>query len=54
MGAGLLLDTFLVRSLLIPALALQIGPGTWWPSKLPRPVPQPVRTRPVERVPARS
>ncbi|MHA7179133.1 MMPL family transporter [Arthrobacter sp. MDB2-24] len=31
---GVLLDTVLVRSLLIPALAYDIGPRIWWPSKL--------------------
>ncbi|WP_105031704.1 MMPL family transporter [Arthrobacter ruber] len=31
---GVLLDTVLVRSLLIPALAYDIGPGIWWPSPL--------------------
>ncbi|MFJ9821217.1 MMPL family transporter [Streptomyces sp. NPDC101151] len=30
-AVGLLLDTFIVRSLLIPALALDMGPITWWP-----------------------
>jgi len=33
---GVLLDTVLVRSLLVPALAYDIGPGIWWPSKLGR------------------
>lgn len=33
---GVLLDTFVVRSLLVPALALDIGPRIWWPSKLAR------------------
>lgn len=34
---GVLLDTVLVRSLLVPALAYVIGPRIWWPSKLGRP-----------------
>jgi putative drug exporter of the RND superfamily len=40
---GALLDTFIVRSLLVPALVLDIGPRTWWPSWLAR----------QERAPAR-
>jgi RND superfamily putative drug exporter len=31
---GVLLDTFIVRSILVPALVLDIGPKVWWPSKL--------------------
>jgi RND superfamily putative drug exporter len=31
---GVMLDTLIVRSLLIPALAYDIGPAIWWPSKL--------------------
>lgn len=31
---GVLLDTLIVRSLLVPALTLQIGKAMWWPSKL--------------------
>ena len=31
---GVLLDTFLVRSVLVPALILQMGAKVWWPSKL--------------------
>jgi RND superfamily putative drug exporter len=34
---GVLLDTILVRSLLVPALAYHIGPRIWWPGKLGRP-----------------
>ena len=31
---GVLLDTFLVRSVLVPALVLDIGQKIWWPSRL--------------------
>lgn len=33
---GVLLDTFIVRSLLVPALTYDIGRAVWWPSKLSR------------------
>jgi RND superfamily putative drug exporter len=28
---GVLIDSFIVRSILVPALALDLGPATWWP-----------------------
>ena len=31
---GVLLDTFVVRSLLVPALTIDIGRRVWWPSRL--------------------
>ncbi|HKV68371.1 MAG TPA: MMPL family transporter, partial [Gaiellales bacterium] len=31
MGVGILLDTFLVRSLLLPATVSAVGEGSWWP-----------------------
>ena len=31
---GVLLDTFIVRSILVPSLVLDIGPRIWWPSRL--------------------
>jgi putative drug exporter of the RND superfamily len=34
---GVLLDTFLVRSVLVPAIALTMGDKFWWPSALSRP-----------------
>ncbi|MFC9817619.1 MMPL family transporter [Streptomyces virginiae] len=33
---GVLLDTLVVRSLLVPALIIDIGPRAWWPSALSR------------------
>ena len=33
-GFGVLLDTIIVRSILVPALVHEIGPKIWWPSKL--------------------
>ncbi|HEX5929619.1 MAG TPA: MMPL family transporter [Solirubrobacterales bacterium] len=34
---GVLLDTFLVRSILVPSIALSLGDRFWWPSALSRP-----------------
>ncbi len=33
-GLGILLDTFVVRTVLIPALFTVIGPSIWWPGKV--------------------
>jgi len=33
---GVLLDTFIVRSVLVPALVLDLDHRTWWPSRLAR------------------
>ncbi|MEV5422813.1 MMPL family transporter [Streptomyces cellulosae] len=33
---GVLLDTLVVRSLLVPALVIDIGPKAWWPGSLSR------------------
>ena len=32
-GTGLLLDTFLVRTITVPAIAVLIGKANWWPSQ---------------------
>ena len=35
-SVGVIIDTVLVRTLLVPAMAYDIGPKIWWPSKLGR------------------
>ncbi|MFF5178117.1 MMPL family transporter [Micromonospora sp. NPDC000316] len=35
-AVGVLIDTIVVRSLLVPALAYDIGPKIWWPGRLSR------------------
>jgi RND superfamily putative drug exporter len=54
-AVGVLLDTLIVRSLLIPALAVHIGPRVWWPSRLDgrHTQPTPAQVTPAEptRVP---
>lgn len=35
-AVGVLLDTLVVRTLLVPALAYDVGPRVWWPSRLVR------------------
>jgi RND superfamily putative drug exporter len=32
-GIGVLLDTLLVRTLLVPAIALLLGERFWWPAR---------------------
>ncbi len=34
-GVGLLLDTFVVRTITVPAMAVLLGNANWWPSRLP-------------------
>jgi RND superfamily putative drug exporter len=33
---GVLLDTFVVRSLLVPAATFSLGERTWWPTRMRR------------------
>jgi RND superfamily putative drug exporter len=35
-AAGILLDTFLVRTLLVPSAVVLLGRWNWWPSRLSR------------------
>jgi RND superfamily putative drug exporter len=49
-AVGVLLDTLVVRTLLVPALALDLGRRTWWPGRLgraghPQPADPPARQR---------
>jgi RND superfamily putative drug exporter len=46
-AVGVLIDTFLVRSLLVPALALDVGRRTWWPDWPARSARQPTSRRPA-------
>ncbi len=45
---GVLLDTIVVRSVVVPALTVGIGSPIWWPSRLARAQarPTPVRSNP--------
>jgi RND superfamily putative drug exporter len=36
-GVGVLLDTFLVRTVTVPAMATLVGRANWWPSRLSAP-----------------
>jgi RND superfamily putative drug exporter len=37
-GVGILLDTFLVRTMTVPAMATLVGRANWWPSRIKTPV----------------
>lgn len=42
---GVLLDTVLVRSVLLPALVVDMGDRVWWPARLAASAPRPARER---------
>jgi putative drug exporter of the RND superfamily len=41
MAVGILIDSFLVRSILVPSLIAAFGRASWWPSSPPRPAATP-------------
>jgi uncharacterized membrane protein YdfJ with MMPL/SSD domain len=43
MAIGILLDTFLVRAMLVPAIVKLLGRANWWPGRLTGQVPTAVR-----------
>jgi RND superfamily putative drug exporter len=50
-GFGVLLDTFVVRTLVVPSAVYLLGNRTWWPSRLShRPTPEPEPEPVLERV----
>jgi RND superfamily putative drug exporter len=49
-GFGVLLDTFVVRSLVVPAAVAIIGDRIWWPSRLAKGRAEPQLERELERV----
>ncbi|MFC4051681.1 MMPL family transporter [Actinomadura syzygii] len=51
---GVLLDTFVVRSVLVTALNLDVGRHMWWPSALSRAEPAPAAAAPEAPEPAGS
>jgi RND superfamily putative drug exporter len=36
LGLGILMDTFLVRTLLVPSTVVLLGRWNWWPSRMSR------------------
>jgi RND superfamily putative drug exporter len=47
-GFGVLLDTFVVRSLVVPSAVVLLGDRTWWPSRLARRRPEAEPERELE------
>lgn len=45
-GVGILIDTFVVRTITVPAIAALIGRANWWPSRVAAPRPPALRAAP--------
>jgi putative drug exporter of the RND superfamily len=52
MAAGILIDTFLVRSILVPSLTAAFGRASWWPNSPPQPEPAAETARPRDELAA--
>jgi RND superfamily putative drug exporter len=50
LAAGILMDTFLVRTLLVPSTVMLLGRLNWWPSAMGRRVRERVSAPPAEAV----
>jgi RND superfamily putative drug exporter len=48
---GVLIDTIIVRSVLVTALTMDIGRWMWWPSRLARQVPDTAGAGPAPATP---
>jgi RND superfamily putative drug exporter len=48
LALGVLMDTFLVRTLLVPSTVVLLGRWNWWPSRLSKPEAQPPAHRTAE------
>src|SRR6202012_6155425 len=48
-GVGILLDTFLVRTITVPAIAALVGRANWWPSRMGKGGAPPRRAEPQPR-----
>ncbi|MDT5249506.1 MAG: putative drug exporter of the superfamily, partial [Mycobacterium sp.] len=45
-GVGILLDTFVVRTITVPAIAALVGRANWWPSRVGEQRSAPSKARP--------
>ncbi len=49
---GLLVDTFLIRTIVVPSIAFKLGERNWWPSRISHDAARPERLEPAPVVAA--